>query len=62
MINKNNIYFNRLEYIKQKTKKNIINNTITYKDDNKIQTTVEFDKNKMSENLFKYMKTYIKNK
>lgn len=58
MIDKNNIYYKR---IKNLSKKNI-KNKITYRDDNSIKTTLELDKDKMSEDLFKYMQTYIKNK
>lgn len=40
MIDKSNIYFNRLEFIKNKKKTNI---KILYKDQNNIRTNIELD-------------------
>ena len=56
MIDKNNVYFNRLQYIKKKKK---YNNKILHQDHNNIHAVIEIDKKKMSSNLIRNIKEYI---
>ena len=62
MIEETNIYYNRLQYIKSKIKKNNTKNNIEYKDDNKIKSIIELDKNIISKELIGYIDKFVNSK
>lgn len=62
MIEETNIYYNRLQYIKSKLKKNNTKNNIEYKDDNKIKSIIELDKNIISKELIGYIDKFVNSK
>jgi hypothetical protein len=69
MIDKTNIYYDRLTYIKiqnnikkNNIKKNNIKNNIEYKDDNNIKSIIELDKSVISEELINYIDEFVNTK
>lgn len=62
MIEETNIYYNRLQYIKSKIKNNNTKNNIEYKDDNKIKSIIELDKNIISKELIGYIDKFVNSK
>lgn len=62
MIEETNIYYNRLQYIKSKIKNNNTKNNIEYKDENKIKSIIELDKNIISKELIGYIDKFVNSK